>query len=50
VEEIAHYIETDSECLMEIVPEETRHAYGVRLLRTMAKEIREMSAKEAENV
>lgn len=40
VERIASYIESDSECLMPIVLEETRHAYGVRLLKAMADEIR----------
>jgi uncharacterized protein YbgA (DUF1722 family) len=40
VEEIAHYIESDSDCLMPIVVEETKHDYGVRLLKIMADEIR----------
>jgi hypothetical protein len=40
IEEIAAYVESDSECLMPIVVEETRHQYGVRLLKVMAEEIR----------
>lgn len=41
VEEIAHYIETESECLMPIVVEETKRAYGRRLLKVLAAELRE---------
>ena len=44
VERIAHYIEEDSECLIPIVVEETKHAYGVRVLKAMAAEIREKFA------
>jgi hypothetical protein len=40
LEEIATYIEMDCECLMEIVPGETKHSYGLRLLRCLAAEIR----------
>lgn len=49
VEEIASYIENDSECLMPIVVEETRHAYGVRLLKTLAAELREKFGTKQEN-
>jgi hypothetical protein len=40
VERIAKYVEAESECLMPIVVEETKHDYGVRLLKAMADEIR----------
>lgn len=40
IEEIAQYIESDSSCLMDIVVNETKHDYGVRLLKVMADEIR----------
>lgn len=39
-ERIAKYVESESECLMPIVVEETKHDYGVRLLKVMADEIR----------
>jgi hypothetical protein len=41
VEAVARYIETESQCLMAIVPHETKRDYGVRLLKTMANELRE---------
>lgn len=41
VDELARYIESESECLMSIVPEETRLAYGRRLLKVMADELRD---------
>lgn len=47
VEEIATYIESDSDCLMPIVLEETKRDYGVRLLKVMADEIRAKFSPEA---
>lgn len=44
---IATYIESESECLMPIVVEETKHDYGVRLLKVMAAEIREKFRPQA---
>lgn len=50
VERIAVYMESESECLMPIVVEETKHDYGVRLLKVMADEIRhKMWAKGQSN-
>jgi hypothetical protein len=48
VEEIAVYIESDSECLIPIVVDETRHDYGVRMLKAMAGEIREKFSYQAQ--
>lgn len=46
VERIARYIESDSECLLPIVVEETKKNYGVRLLKVMADEIRQKFADQ----
>jgi hypothetical protein len=43
LEEIAAYIENDSEILLPIVVEETKRAYGLRLLKELAAEIRRMA-------
>ena len=40
LEELAVYIERDCECPMAIVCGETKHDYGLRLLKTLADEIR----------
>lgn len=40
LEGIARYIEHDCECMMAIVPGETKHDYGLRLLKSLAEEIR----------
>lgn len=40
LEEIATYIERDSEILLPIVPGETKHDYGLRMLKELAAEIR----------
>ena len=40
VEEIIHYIATESEIMIEIVPGETKHQYGLRMLRELREELR----------
>lgn len=40
LEGIAQYIERDCECMMTLNPEESRLAYGRRLLKVLAEEIR----------
>lgn len=42
IESIARYIDTDSQCLMPIVVEETKREYGIRLLQVLAQEIRDI--------
>jgi hypothetical protein len=49
VERIAVYVESESECLMPIVVEETKHDYGVRLLKVMADEIRNKFAAKGQS-
>lgn len=46
LEDIAVYIESDSECLMDIVIGETKREYGVRLLKVMANELRQRFGKK----
>jgi hypothetical protein len=41
---IADYIERDSECMMPIVVHETKRDYGIRLLKTLANEIRTLQS------
>jgi N-acetylglutamate synthase-like GNAT family acetyltransferase len=41
IEILAVYIERDCQCMMPIVVHETKHNYGLRLLKTLANEIRE---------
>ena len=41
IEELCVYIESESWCLMPIIVHETRHDYGVRLLKILAAELRE---------
>jgi hypothetical protein len=41
---IATYIERHSECPMPIVCGETKHDYGLRLLKTLANEIRTLQS------
>lgn len=42
LEEIATYIESDAEIFLPIVVEETKRAYGLRLLKELAAEIRRL--------
>jgi hypothetical protein len=49
VERIAVYVESESECLMPIVVEETKRDYGVRLLKVMADEIRHKFAAKGQS-
>ena len=47
IEIIARYIETDSQCLMPMRAEyigETKYAYGLRMLKVLAEEIRELKS------
>lgn len=46
LEEIATYIENDSQIFLPIVPGETKRAYGLRLLKELAAEIRRMAPAE----
>lgn len=40
IEEMAHYAEAECGCPMPIVVGETKHAYGLRLLKALAAEMR----------
>lgn len=42
---ICRYIESECQCPMKIIPGETKHQYGMRLLKTLATEIREQYVK-----
>lgn len=40
VEKVARYMENDSQCFIAIVTPETKHDYGVRVIKALANELR----------